>query len=92
MPLHPGSEQKDLTLPEEYREHHPNEHPEQWGWHAEWGGGARIGGWVVAAILLLMITATHYNDMGTLFLSIFAGVIIIMLLVDRNRRKNAWRK
>ena len=92
MPLHPGSEQKDLTLPEDYREHHPKEHPEQWGWHAEWGGGARIGGWVVAAILLLMITATHYNDMGTLFLSIFAGVIIIMLLVDRHRRKNAWRK
>ena len=92
MPLHPGSEQKDLTLPEDYREHHPKEHPEQWGWHAEWGGGARIGGWVVAAILLLMITATHYNDMGTLFLSIFAGVIIIMLLIDRHRRKNAWRK
>ena len=92
MPLHPGSEPKDLTLPEDYREHHPKEHPEQWGWHAEWGGTSRIAGWVVAAILLVMITATHYNDMGTLFLSIFAGLIIITLLYDRHRRKNAWRK
>ena len=91
MPLQPGSEPEEETLPEEYREHHPTEHPEQWGWHAEWGGGARIGGWVVAAILLLMITATHYNDMGTLFLSIFAGAIIVTLLYDRYRRKRSWR-
>jgi hypothetical protein len=91
VPLHPGSEPKDAALPEEYMEHHPTEHPEQWGWHAEWGGASRAGGWVVAAILLLMITATHYNEMGTLFLSLFAGAIIITLLYDRWRRKNSWR-
>jgi uncharacterized protein DUF2631 len=91
VPLHPGSEPLDSALPEDYKEHHPTEHPEQWGWHGEWGGGARIGGWVVAAILLVMITATHYNDQGTLFLSISAGLIIVSLLYDRYRRKRSWR-
>jgi hypothetical protein len=38
-----------------------------------------------------MITATHYNDQGTLFLSICAGLIIVTLLYDRYRRKRSWR-
>jgi hypothetical protein len=92
VPLEPGSEPKDLTLPEDYKKDHPKEHPEQWGWHGEWGRGARGGGWVVAAILLVMITSTHYNAQGTLFLSIFAGFIILMLLYDAYRRRNSWRK
>jgi hypothetical protein len=46
----------------------------------------------VAIVLLLMITATHYNAQGTLFLSLSAGLLIVMLLWDRNRRKNSWRQ
>lgn len=92
MALDPHSEQRDLSLPDDYKHDHPDEHPEMWGWHGEWGRGARGAGWVVAAILLLMITATHYNGMGTLFLSIFAAAIVVSLLWDRHRRKNAWRQ
>lgn len=92
MPLEPGSESPKAVLPDDYAEHHPEEHPEQWGWHAEWGGGARVGGWIVAAILLVMITATHYNNMGTLFLILFAAAIVIALIYDRIRRRNAWRR
>ena len=78
-------------LPADYQAHHPDEHPEDWGWHGEWGRAARVAGWVVAVILLVMITATHYNGQGTLFLSLFAAGLVVALVWDRHRRKNAWR-
>jgi hypothetical protein len=90
--LNPHSEQPDLGSPPDYASHHPEEHPEDWGWHGEWGRAARVGGWVVAIILLLMATATHYNGQGTLFLSLFAAALVAMLLWDRQRRKNSWRQ
>jgi Protein of unknown function (DUF2631) len=86
------SEQPDLSLPEDYRADHPDEHPTDWGWHGEWGRAARVGGWVVAIIMLLMITATHYNQQGTLFLGLIALGLIAALVWDRQRRKNAWRQ
>ncbi|SHG74706.1 Protein of unknown function [Jatrophihabitans endophyticus] len=92
MALKPGSEQPDLTLPDDYKHHPPDEHPEDWGWHGEWGRGARIGGWVSIVILLLMMTSTHYNLQGALFLGISAGILFVMLLVDRQRRKHSWRQ
>jgi Protein of unknown function (DUF2631) len=89
--LEQGSEQKDLSLPADYQAHHPDEHPDDWGWHGEWGRAARVGGWVVAIILLVMITTTHYNATGTVSLIIFAAALVAMLLWDRQRRKNSWR-
>ena len=91
MALKPGSEQRDLSLPDDYKHDHPTEHPEDWGWHGEWGRGARIGGWVTIVILLLMMTSTHYNLQGALFLGLSALTLFVMLLWDRNRRKNSWR-
>lgn len=92
MALNPHSEQPDLSSPPDYAAHHPDEHPTDWGWHGEWGRGARIGGWVVAVILLLMITTTHYNGAGTVALVSFAAMLVISLLWDVQRRKNAWRQ
>ncbi|MDQ2797279.1 MAG: DUF2631 domain-containing protein [Actinomycetota bacterium] len=92
MALNPHSEQPDLALPEDYKHDHPNEHPEDWGWHGEWGRASRIGGWVSAILLMLMATSTHYNGQGTLFLSIIAALLIIVLVRDRQRRKNSWRQ
>ena len=91
MALKPGSEQRDLSLPDDYKHDHPTEHPEDWGWHGEWGRAARVGGWVSIVILLLMMTSTHYNLQGVLFLGLSAIGLFIMLLWDRNRRKNSWR-
>jgi hypothetical protein len=90
--LDPHSEPPDLSLPEDYKLEHPDEHPTDWGWHGEWGRAGRIAGWVVAVILLLMTTATHYNGMGTLWLSLIAGGMIVVLIADIQRRKNAWRQ
>lgn len=90
--LHPDSEQPDLSLPDDYKHDHPAEHPTDWGWHGEWGRVARIAGWVVVVILLVTITTTHYNAQGTLFLSLTAAALVVVLLYDRHRRKNAWRE
>ena len=91
MALNPHSEKPDLALPEDYQHDHPDEHPSDWGWHGEWGRAARVGGWIVAIILLLMMTATHYNLMGHLFLGISAALIVVVLLWDRQRRRTSWR-
>lgn len=92
MALKPGSEQPNTGAPEEYTEHHPTEHPSDWGWHGEWGRTARVSGWVVVVILLVMITATHYNGTGTLSLIIVAGFVLTALVWDINRRRKSWRQ
>lgn len=92
MATKPGSEKTDLTVPDSATVGHPNESPEVWGWHGEWGGWTRVGGWVTAIIFLLMMTSTHYNRQGALFLGLGAGLIVVMLLIDRQRRKHSWRK
>ena len=92
MALNPHSEQPDLSLPEDYKADHPAEHPSDWGWHGEWGRAARIGGWVVAIILLLMITATHYNHSGTGWLVGFTAALFVVLIWDVQRRRHSWRK
>lgn len=63
-----------------------------WGWHGEWGRAARIAGIVVGIALLLMITTTHYNNQGTMWLAIFTALIVVGLIVDHQRRKHTWRK
>jgi Protein of unknown function (DUF2631) len=77
---------------EEHQHEHPEDSPETWGWHGQWGRTARIAGIVVCIILLLMITTTHYNEQGTMWLCIFTGLILLSLLYDRQRRKFIWRK
>ncbi|WP_375478333.1 DUF2631 domain-containing protein [uncultured Jatrophihabitans sp.] len=85
-------EQPDVSLPADYLHDHPEEHPEDWGWHGEFGVWAQVAGWVTVVILVLMMTATHYNLQGTLFLGLTAGLLVVGLLFERQRRKNAWRK
>src|SRR5579875_1086299 len=83
--LNPKSEQPDLGAPEDYAAHHPDEHPEQWGWHGEWGRVSRVAGWVVAIILLVLCTATHYDHSGTGWLIFMAVALVVVLIWDRQR-------
>lgn len=82
----------DVSVPDDYLADHPEEHPEDWGWHGEFGKWRDVAGWVVVVILLLMMTATHYNLQGALFLGLSAGALAVGLIIDRQRRRNAWRK
>ena len=92
MALDPHSEEPDVSVPDDYHHDHPEEHPTEWGWHGEWGRAARIAGWVVVIILLLMITATHYNFSGAAWLIGIAAAIVVALAWDARRRKNSWRR
>lgn len=70
---------------------HRHEQPEDWGWHAAWGKWSRIGAWI-SAILLISINFTwHYNQSADPWLYGLAALLILILLRDRYRRKNAWR-
>jgi uncharacterized protein DUF2631 len=88
----PHSEPSELGAPEDYVADHPDEHPNDWGWHGDWGRVGRVGAWVAAIILLLMITATHYNASGTAWLVFFAAAIIGYQIWDIRRRRNSWRQ
>ena len=88
--VHP--EPADLGLPEDYAAHHPDERPADWGWHGEWGRVGRVGAWCATVVLILMTTATHYNDSGGAWLILFAAALVGYQLWDIHRRRNAWRR
>jgi hypothetical protein len=83
--VEPGSEHTAVEP------HHAPEDPSVWGWHADFGKPARFAGWVTVVILVLMVTATHYNGAGTVALLFFAGLLVVGLLWDINRRRTSWR-
>ena len=73
---------------------HPVEHerPEDWGWHGETGKLGRFGAWVAILILLSFLVArNHEGRMADLWVIGIAAVMVIILLWDIRRRKNAWR-
>jgi hypothetical protein len=68
-----------------------HERPEDWGWHGETGKAGRIAGYVMIVLLLLLMFGNHRGQVENLFLIGSALVILIMLIRDSRRRKNAWR-
>jgi drug/metabolite transporter (DMT)-like permease len=76
----------------EHTPRHRHERPEDWGWHADLGLLARIGGVVTLIALLLMLTASHYNHAGDVALLFFIGVVVVGLIWDAQKRRNSWRR
>ena len=72
---------------------HPVEHerPEDWGWHGETGKKGRIGAVVATLFLLALVIGNHQGKVEDLWIVGIAVVMIIILLLDWRRRKNAWR-
>lgn len=72
---------------------HPVEHerPEDWGWHAETGRKGRIGAWIAVLALLTYLLGNHEGRMEDLWIVGIAFVMVLILLWDIRRRKNAWR-
>ena len=68
-----------------------HERPEDWGWHGESGKVGRIAGWAMIVLLVLLMFGNHRGQVENLFLIGFALVILVMLIRDSRRRKNAWR-
>ena len=72
---------------------HPVQHerPEDWGWHGETGKWGRIGGWIAVLATLTFLIGNHLGKVEDLWILGIALVMIIILLWDGRRRKNAWR-
>ena len=71
----------------------PDRHarPEDWGWHAELGRLSRIAGWLSVLVLLGMNFTPHYNKSQDVWIYGLTIIIVLMLVRDYVRRKNAWR-
>lgn len=69
-----------------------HERPEDWGWHAEWGRWARAAGWVSAGLLILLNFTWRYDRVASIWLNGLAALLVLLLLRDYYRRKNAWRE
>lgn len=69
----------------------PHERPEDWGWHAEMGKWARYAGWVAAVMLAAMFVGNHEGHISWAWLAGTIALLVILLLRDIRRRRNAWR-
>jgi hypothetical protein len=72
---------------------HPVEHerPEEWGWHGEMGTWGRRLTIIPILSLLAMLVGNHEGRMEDLWLVGIALLMVIVLVADARRRKNAWR-
>jgi hypothetical protein len=72
---------------------HPIEHerPEDWGWHGETGKFGRIGAVIATIVLLLFMIGNHQGHVEDLWILGIALVMIIIMILDWRRRRNAWR-
>jgi hypothetical protein len=68
-----------------------HERPEEWGWHGETGKMGRIGAWFAVFVILSFLVGNHEGRVEDLYLLGFAGVMVLILIWDVFRRKNAWR-
>jgi hypothetical protein len=68
-----------------------HERPEDWGWHGEAGRTSRVLGVVMIVFLLVMIKGNHEGHVEDLWLIGCALAILVSLIWDTRRRKNAWR-
>lgn len=68
-----------------------HERPEEWGWHAEMGKwGRRL---VIFPILFILayLYGNHRGRVEDVWLIAVAVLMVLLLVWDRFRRKNAWR-
>ncbi|HJQ43775.1 MAG TPA: DUF2631 domain-containing protein [Jatrophihabitantaceae bacterium] len=80
------------VVPHDGHGDHRHEKPSDWGWHGTFPRATQVAGWLTVIILVLMVTATHYNHSGTGWLLIFAAAIALGLILDIRARRNAWRR
>ncbi len=68
-----------------------HEEPADWGWHGETGKKGRIGAWIAVFVLLTYLLGNHEGRMEDLWIVGIAALMVLILLWDIRRRKNAWR-
>jgi hypothetical protein len=84
----PGREEAVVRVGE-----HPIEHerPEEWGWHGEMGKTGRRLVIIPILFMLAYLVGNHEGRMEDLWLIGIALIMVLILVWDARRRKNAWR-
>jgi hypothetical protein len=72
---------------------HPIEHesPEEWGWHGEMGKWGRRLVIIPIVFLIAMVFGNHKGKLEDIWLIGLAAVLLLLVVWDARRRKNAWR-
>jgi hypothetical protein len=92
------AESSELDVHDEHGEHavaHRDPYAEpsaEWGWHGTFPRAARIGGWLIAAILLFMLIGNHTGRVEDVWLVAVAAAVVGALVWDQMRRRTAWRR
>jgi hypothetical protein len=68
-----------------------HERPEDWGWHGETGKWGRAGAWIAVLFTIAYLFGNHEGKVEDLWIIGIVVVMILILVWDRFRRKNAWR-
>ena len=68
-----------------------HERPEEWGWHGEMGKWGRRLAIIPIVFLALMVFGNHKGRLEDIWLIGIALFMVLLLVVDARRRKNAWR-
>jgi hypothetical protein len=84
----PGREEGVVRTAEEPIEH---ERPEEWGWHGEMGKWGRRLTIIPIVFLVAMVFGNHQGKLEDFWLVGIALFLVLLLVVDARRRRNAWR-
>ncbi len=84
----PGREEGVVRAGAQPVEH---ERPEDWGWHGETGKWGRVGAVIATVFMLAYLFGNHEGRIEDIWVVFIAAVMILILLLDWRRRRNAWR-
>jgi hypothetical protein len=84
----PGREEAVVRVGE-----HPVEHerPQEWGWHGEMGKWGRRLTLIPIVVILAYLVGNHEGRIEDIWLLCIAALMVVALIADARRRKNAWR-
>jgi hypothetical protein len=84
----PGREEAVVRTGEQPVMH---ERPEEWGWHGEMGKWGRRLAVIPIVVILAYLVGNHEGRIEDVWLLCIALGMVIILVWDARRRKNAWR-
>jgi hypothetical protein len=64
----------------------------EWGWHGHYPKVARFAGFVVAAVLLIMLWCNYYNGQDQVWLVGLAAGFFFLSLGSIIRARTSWRR
>jgi hypothetical protein len=64
----------------------------EWGWHGHYPKVARLAGFIVAAVLLIMLYSNYYNGEDQVWLIALAAGFFFLSLGSVIRARTSWRR